>query len=183
METMRQDITGIWEDIAHWLQAHAPLRAAELMPGASEQAVAILESAIGQPLPEDYAASLRCHDGFVYLSSYLYLDAESALAKWEARADLANDQRQPHDASGTLFAARWWHAAWLPFAADSGGNLLCLDLAPGPKGQRGQILVWEMAMGPGLSGHAGFGAWLAGYRDGLRSGAYKVDSEGFIVER
>lgn len=36
---------------------------------------------------------------------------------------------------------------WIPFAQDSGGNLLCVDTGPGPKGTKGQIVQWEIRGG------------------------------------
>jgi cell wall assembly regulator SMI1 len=33
-----------------------------------------------------------------------------------------------------------WNPGWIPFAADGSGNFIALDLAPGPKGTKGQII-------------------------------------------
>ena len=34
----------------------------------------------------------------------------------------------------------WWHPGWIPLLRDASGVRLCLDLAPGPAGQIGQII-------------------------------------------
>ncbi len=180
---MTKPIAVIWADIASWLAVHASGRAAELLPGADDAAIASLEDGIGASLAPDHAASLRVHNGMATLTSYQYLDSEAVLAKWQSRAPLAKDERHPHDPSGAQFRNVWWHHGWVPFAEDSGGNLLCIDLDPGPEGKAGQVLVWEMAMGPGLAGADSLGTWLEDYCAGLKAGRFAVDEEGYLSER
>lgn len=175
-------IEAIWTDIEAWLAEHAPDRHAELRPGASEAAIAELERRIGNKLPADYAASLARHDGATNLSSYVYQDSKSVAASWEAMLDTPVEGREIDAPEAGIIQPIWWSKAWIPFAEDSGGNLLCLDLDPGPEGDKGQVLVFEMSMGPGPEGHASFGEWLEDYRDGLLEGRFVVDESGFIYE-
>jgi cell wall assembly regulator SMI1 len=37
---------------------------------------------------------------------------------------------------------RRWRDGWIPFAEDAGGDLMVLDLDPGPTGKAGQIFPW-----------------------------------------
>jgi len=179
----KQDIAAIWHDIERWLARHAPDRKAELNDGADDAALAALAKLVGHDLPADYAASLRLHNGTANLTSYIYNDTVSVAARWEARKPLENDKRTIHDPDAGIIKPRWWSPAWLPFAEDSEGNLLCLDLDPAPKGKVGQVLIWEMSMGPGLAGFGSFGDWLADYRDGLKGGRFVVDDSGYIYEK
>lgn len=180
--TSKTEIDAIWKDIEAWLAEHAPDRAAELRPGASDAAIEALEKKIGHKLPADYVASLARHDGAANLSSYVYQDSKSVAASWEAMRETPTEGREIDAPEAKVIKPVWWNKAWVPFAEDSGGNLLCLDLDPGPKGKKGQVLVFEMSMGPGPEGHASFGEWLADYRDGLKAGRFVVDDGGFIYE-
>jgi cell wall assembly regulator SMI1 len=184
--SQHENVSDIWADIKTWLERHAPDRARELCPGAAQSAISQLEATIGQNLPGDYVASLSIHDGNASLSDYVYLPIEEIVDTWARLCDLeragsfaGRDIDNPQ--AGTI-RERWWHPAWIPFAKDSGGNLLCLDLDPGPHGTFGQVLRFERGMGPGPAGPSSFQAWLVGYRDGLEGGAYIVDEDGFIRE-
>ena len=79
----------------------------------------------------------------------------------------------------------WWDKGWVPFAQDSGGNLVCVDLHPGPRGQVGQVIGWEARMGP----VGPFASSLVDYLndalvDGLRSGTTVFCSDsGGLVDR
>lgn len=175
-------ISAIWGDIEHWLGEHAPDRKAELQEGATDADISALKKLVGEKLPDDYAASLRHHNGSANLSSYTYMSTDGVAAQWEAGKELQADARPVHDPEAGVIKPMWWNVKWLPFAEDSGGNLLCLDLDPGPKGKRGQVLVWEISMGPALAGFDSFGAWLADYCDGLKSGRFTADESGYIYE-
>lgn len=41
----------------------------------------------------------------------------------------------------------WWHPAWIPLLRSDSGVRLCLDLAPGPAGQSGQIIKLDFDSG------------------------------------
>jgi cell wall assembly regulator SMI1 len=175
-------IANLWQRIEKWLAQHAPDRLKELNEGASDRSIATLEKTIGRKLPADYAASLRLHDGNAYLTTYQYLDSDSVAANWEAWVQLENDSRPIHDPSAGIIKPKWWHRGFVPFAEDSGGNFHCLDLDPGPKGTVGQVIIWEMTMGPAPSGQDSFTTWLTDYASGLANGRFQVDDNGFIFE-
>lgn len=175
-------IVAIWRDIEKWLAKHAPDRLAELAAGAVDDDIARLAKLVGHELPADYAVSLRHHNGAANLSSYVYMGIDGVEARWGSRKPLENDKRAVYDPDAGVIKPVWWNSHWLPFAEDSGGNLLCLDLDPGPKGKTGQVLTWEMSMGPVAAGFGSFTDWLSSYRDGLAAGRFTVDDGGFIYE-
>lgn len=76
----------------------------------------------------------------------------------------------------------WWHEFWIPFAEDGGGNFLCIDMAPGPNGNLGQIIQVERDDGAFETEFKSFSEWLKNYRDGLFSGKFMVNDEGTIDE-
>ncbi|HXV91932.1 MAG TPA: SMI1/KNR4 family protein, partial [Pseudonocardia sp.] len=73
--------------------------------------------------------------------------------------------------------ADWWNPGWVPFAEDGGGNLYCVDLAPGERGVRGQVIRWEIHGGPCGPVAASFAEYLLGYRDDLTGGRYVYDPD------
>jgi cell wall assembly regulator SMI1 len=185
--TVDAELQMIWSDIEEWLREHAPARAQELRPGADAETVAALEVTLRNPLPPDYAASLRIHDGKTGLTDYTYMSIEQVIDTWARLNELSRSgafaNRTIDDPSAGIIQPRWWTPSWIPFAEDGGGNLLCLDLEPGPHGTYGQVLRFERTMGPGPAGWASFQDWLASYRDRLKQGVYFVDEDGFIRER
>ena len=73
-----------------------------------------------------------------------------------------------------------WHSHWIPFALDSGGNSICIDLSPDKNGIYGQIIYHEKEEGPLIGNQKSFFEWLQTYQQDLYRGAYFVDKDGFI---
>ena len=79
-------------------------------------------------------------------------------------------------------AKTYWQSQWVGFARDGGGNEYCVDLAPGPKGQKGQILAMEFqdGQGPYLGRWSSLEGMLRDHLEMLQTGAFAVDEEGFV---
>lgn len=183
-----RSIDDVWREIDEWLAARAPRVSALLGAGAPAERLEQLEVTVGAALPAELRAFFSRHDGARSLGSYDLLPIEGVIGVWRDWNELLEDGgfgngRKPKDRSGRLFQPVWWHRGWLPLAQDSGGNLLCVDLAPGPRGVRGQVLFWERETGPEASGLPSIGAWLATFLQGLQSGKYVVSEEGLLERR
>ncbi|KAF2718354.1 1,3-beta-glucan biosynthesis protein [Polychaeton citri CBS 116435] len=61
---------------------------------------------------------------------------QSANPNWRQELQDRQDS-QPEKAIQKVYA----HPAWIPLARDWGGNNICVDLAPGPTGQWGQVIL------------------------------------------
>ncbi|MEU7855866.1 SMI1/KNR4 family protein [Nonomuraea sp. NPDC049141] len=72
----------------------------------------------------------------------------------------------------------WWHRGWIRFAEDSGGNLLCIDLAPAHHGSRGQVIQWETHGGPYGPQAWSFEDHLRKHHDTLISVQHTYDVQG-----
>ena len=78
------------------------------------------------------------------------------------------DDLQPESQVGV--ANEWWTDAWIPFAANGGGDLLCLDSNP-PKGGKKWQVVKFVHDGPERAIVApSFGAWLGLVADAVANG-------------
>ncbi len=186
---MTKSVRMLWDEIVQWyVQNNATHNRDMLHAGAADTALQKLETALGRKLPRDLRTSLRLHDGGGdMLHNYEYLTTDGILKAWSRHSTRLADggylgwHPQP---SGNRLQPVWWHRGWIPFAEDSAGNLMCIDLAPGPRGRAGQLVAFERQENVGPLWQQGtFRGWLRAFRDGLYDGLLVVNSEGFIEER
>ncbi len=146
-----------WEQIHVAFAAKGQKHMKSLAKPAGVEAIKKLETTIGFALPDDFKVSLAIHDGQksgaevgefpgIYCDdecgSFYLMTSKSILRDWKMlrslkmSGDFDNQIAKPD--SGVI--AEWWHQAWIPFAANGGGDYLCLDLAPGTSGLTGQVI-------------------------------------------
>lgn len=72
----------------------------------------------------------------------------------------------------------WWNPGWIPITQNAAGDHLCLDLAPTPEGDVGQIIpLWHDTPERTLEA-VSFEEWVTAFADGLERGLY-VYSKGY----
>ncbi len=69
------------------------------------------------------------------------------------------------------------HVAWIPLVRDWGGNNLAVDLAPGPAGTWGQIILFGRDYDTKYVVARSWGQFLALFADDLNSGKWFVDED------
>ncbi|KAJ5541960.1 hypothetical protein N7535_004379 [Penicillium sp. DV-2018c] len=90
------------------------------------------------------------------------------------RSELLDRQdSQPPGAVQKAYA----HPAWIPLARDWGGNNLAIDLAPGPAGKWGQVIIFGRDYDCKYVVARSWAAFLATLADDLCSGHVAVDEE------
>ncbi|KAF1957488.1 cell wall assembly and cell proliferation coordinating protein [Byssothecium circinans] len=90
------------------------------------------------------------------------------------RQDLqAKQDSQPPNAVQKAYA----HPAWIPLARDWGGNYLATDLAPGPTGTWGQIIIFGRDYDCKYVVARSWGAMLAMVADDIASDKVHIDEE------
>jgi cell wall assembly regulator SMI1 len=180
-------IQDIWREIEAWYKKNVPGILENLKHPASDEQIKEFEARLGISLPPDYRASLKTHNGDHNFHDYHYLYIDGALKKWQMLTKLGEDGTfegwRVEEAHRGIIQNTWWHRAWIPFAEDGCGNLLCIDMAPGANGVEGQVIRMELRTGPESSGHKSFFSWLQRYKDDLYAGRYEVDEFGFIIEK
>ncbi|WP_254512951.1 SMI1/KNR4 family protein [Anatilimnocola floriformis] len=67
-----------------------------------------------------------------------------------------------------------WRQRWLPIAVDAGGNLLAVDLDPGPQGSRGQVIAWNGSPPPRVVAPS-YAAWLNAIAEELSARRFDID--------
>lgn len=90
------------------------------------------------------------------------------------RQDL--QERQDSQPPGAVQKA-YSHPAWIPVARDWGGNYIAIDLAPGPAGKWGQVIIYGRDYDCKYVIARSWSAFLAVLADDLCSGKVIVDEE------
>jgi len=125
---MASRISELWMRIVDWLHRNAPETYSSLHPPADNAALDQLAVELGMDLPGALVESLRCFNGtntrrldvaFAFPGTFYALGT----------ADIADEARVEKDVlgDGAEGLGRLWHPAWIPIAADYGGDLLVLD--------------------------------------------------------
>jgi cell wall assembly regulator SMI1 len=177
----------IWDRIHVWLAANAPKVLKSLRPGASEDAIAAAEREMGVTFPEDVKACYRIHDGQRklkgrhwppdFLDGAEWHSLDSMLREWRSMMSLVNDGTfaQWRSKPDGPIKTEWWHPAWIPLTSNHSGQLDCLDLAPEPGGQIGQIICWWHDDAARDLGADSFTEWLEMFADDLDDGEWTTD--------
>jgi cell wall assembly regulator SMI1 len=85
----------------------------------------------------------------------------------------AKQESQPPNAVQKAYA----HPAWIPLARDWGGNYLAVDLAPGPAGQWGQIIIYGRDYDCKYVVARSWAALLAAVADDIASDKVHIEEE------
>src|SRR5262245_3817646 len=131
----------IWSRIEAWLRSNAPAVFDSLRPGASDEAIAETEQALGVTFPNDVRASYRIHDGAdvnAFIEGWELLSLEGIRGQWQIWKDLLDGGAfmKYRSSSDGRTVTDWWGSAWVPLTHNGSGDHYSLDLSPGPKGQR-----------------------------------------------
>lgn len=146
-----QRLERVWMSIEQWYVEHG---AAELLnTGATEDALASLQQALGLDLPDELRRSLQRHDGSREggwpggeLMSCERIIAETQ--NWRRSLESGGFAGFEPDETDPAIEPVWWHHGWIWFDTDGGGNGSAIDLAPPPGGHTGQLIDIDHERGP-----------------------------------
>ena len=124
-------------------------------------------SASSQPLPKAF-------DGAASSSSNPSGASETNSSTSHWKEDLLS--RQDSQPTGAIRKA-YAHPGWIPLARDWGGNNLAVDLAPGPAGKWGQVILFGRDYDCKYVVARSWAALLATIADDLHSGKVIVDED------
>lgn len=184
---------NLWNMIAEWYEENGMEIASDLKKALSKapdpKAGKALEKKLGFALPDDfnYSFNLVNHriSNFDAGRMYLYteeqiLNTVKFMNEYQRNGTFkdAEENKLSHNDNRQHV---WWHERWIPVAADSNGNFLALDMAPGPIGFVGQVIVHGNDVGPMIQEETSYFLWLDNFLGDLRSGRYRVE-DGCLVE-
>ena len=114
----------------------------------------------------------KAFNGAPSSSSNTFSQQQSPNPLWRQHL-LDRQDSQPPRAIQKAYA----HPSWIPLARDWGGNNLAVDLAPGPTGKWGQIIIFGRDYDCKYVVARSWAAFLATVADDLNSGKVFVDEE------
>ncbi|KAI5791432.1 hypothetical protein FPQ18DRAFT_367475 [Pyronema domesticum] len=85
----------------------------------------------------------------------------------------AKQNCQPDDTVQKVYS----HPGWIPMVRDWGGNYLAIDLAPGPRGTWGQVIIFGRDYDTKYVVSKSWAHFLAMYADDLQSSHWHVDED------
>ena len=124
--------------------------------------------------PPDHHSSFlpKAFNGASSSSSNTFSQHQSPNPLWRQQL-LDRQDSQPSRAIQKAYA----HPSWIPLARDWGGNNLAVDLAPGPVGKWGQVIIFGRDYDCKYVVARSWAAFLATVADDLNSGKVFVDEE------
>ncbi|WP_432825364.1 SMI1/KNR4 family protein [Dactylosporangium sp. CA-092794] len=148
---MRDPVGHTWQRITRWLHGHAPATAALIRGPAGAAAVDAVERDVGTPLPADLRAWWACTDGFppgtveaLIPALHTPLTTAAVPAELRSRLAISSTAAQPHDAEAGRFS-HGYQPAFVPISTDNCGQVLFVDLRPGP--WHGCVSEWDHEQG------------------------------------
>jgi cell wall assembly regulator SMI1 len=138
-----------WDQIMKWMRSRAPHLLEQLAPPATEAEIREAERALGVRFPTDLKWLYRRHNATVEwwrglpLDGAYWLPLDKVQEQWAMYKQVRDDGLKVglwNDIPGEV-AHETWLPGWEPITDSHGGGWgHWVDLAPGPKGVRGQVL-------------------------------------------
>ena len=140
-----------WDELESWFRKHMPHVYRALNPGVSASDLSAFEKELKHPLPDSFKASYERHDGHdPHVASGLLLGLPLLPLRvirrlhrdWrkgagKTKKDHAGVSCFPYQKVQPVFSS----PSWFPISDDNDGNHIAIDLAPGPTGSIGQVIV------------------------------------------
>jgi cell wall assembly regulator SMI1 len=148
-ESVMRKVATSWKVVEEVLWEHAHRAYEALRPPAAKGDVTELEDAIGQKLPAGFKASLLIHDGMTDRQDLVDYQSLLSCERIDFWWRLCTDHQRRFSGDGNTETRtrkirndQRWRDGWIPVMEDLGGDLMVLDLEPGPTGTKGQIFPW-----------------------------------------
>lgn len=187
---VRTAVHSIWEDIIEWYTENGFKPATDLKnalnPEAEPAVFDFLDADLREKLPPSLLASYGMLDKEINVNYFELFCVERMATVYADMNDLLNsgDFDDIHDQTldDDKITKKWWDRARIPFAMDSGGDFLCIDLNPGTGGTAGQIINHLGDQGPVSTPYHSFFHWLHSYRNDLYFDKYVVHDSGYTIK-
>ena len=185
-------VDAAWDIIERVLHDRVPTVSATLRGPASEEDLARLSATTGKPLPEDFAASLRRHDGqdnptklLDFFDHFTLMSVDAMIEHSELLVDALGDDLEDTidwmtpDRVRPISNCR----GWLQFV-EAEGQGYGLDLDPLPAGTPGQVIYMPIDGPTPAPEFPSFRAWLSHFAVALDEGRFRIDEpDGLWLER
>lgn len=152
------ELKSSWNRIVAWLQANAPDVLKQHQKGATSKDLAEIENQLAIKLPDDVKQFYTIVNGAdpdkectgIFPSvddfdemAYAPMPLSQVQREWSMQRELLDggdfDDCEPEEVDQGI-RNEAWNLGWIPFAGNGGGDLYCIDMAPGEGGNVGQII-------------------------------------------
>jgi cell wall assembly regulator SMI1 len=180
-------LQNIWKGIAAWYKKHkiaeAGKLAGQLKADTKKNMAEDIEKQLGVSLPEDFRQSFAMMHITLPIGMFELIDKDQII-------EMATERNEMNEQG--LFAKglkkldkderrqmAWCHKHWIPFAWNSSdGDILSIDLCPGPEGTFGQIIHHSNDEGPLVTEYASFLEWLTEYWSCIENDECEISKKG-----
>ncbi|KTW25612.1 hypothetical protein T552_03472 [Pneumocystis carinii B80] len=191
-------VSDSWRRIDRWAEMHYPELYDQLSYGATVADVNELEYELKNHLPKDVRESFFIHDGQErggkptgIIFGITLLDCEEVLEEYYLWKKVAINLTKIRE-SGTFLRERelfkrqgsyprgsvravYAHPGWIPLGKDFEGNNIGVDLAPGPTGRWGQVILFGRDQDIKYVVAHSWASFLAMLADDLEEGNWTID--------
>ncbi len=150
-----KEIDDFWEQLLELSQKHNPVLYKRISESgsASMEDLQAVEKNFDVELPIEFKESWMLYttpnydeyEGLSPSSSIRRGNEMIALMEDKSFAKKIKNNKYNHDIE--RIQPVHFDPKWIPFAQDGGGNMLCIDMNPGPNGNSGQVIQWELRGG------------------------------------
>ena len=186
----------VWDRFEDVMRRKSPANFEALRPPASAEAIATAEKAMKVKFPAALRTAYLRHDG----ATWGKMDMREGLALFHNSWWCGLDEMVDHwhfmvreagavemdDPDFYMFPIKapswdrlairpeWWNKKWLPIGRSNTANTYYIDLMPGPRGTKGQIISDSGEMSAALIA-PDLNAWLTFLSDSFESGRFKTE--------
>jgi cell wall assembly regulator SMI1 len=195
------DISELWARLEAWGNKNAPKMLEDLNPGASDEALGELQTALGLELPEPFLQCLRVHNGEsdgwpfkVFADMGAYLPCEQIVENWQMRVqiagqvddDFSDEERAEQIRDGIIFIEgpvrpSVFNAGWVPIMDCNGDVFWALDFAPAEGGVPGQLIQVDLEGCDWKVVANSFDELFERYVEALEADEFEIDYHGVVT--
>lgn len=149
----------------------------KMRAGVSREALLEAEEVLQLSLPLDFKEFYRVYDGQDEFADNLFdsysLLSLSSIIQWNKVMQFLEKEFPEINNAVDLEVRRIWGcSAWVPFAATAGGDLLCVDCLPSPRGTVGQVITFYNNSPERELIALSFAVFIEEYIQNIRNGTY-----------
>jgi cell wall assembly regulator SMI1 len=162
-------VTHLIASMDKWLTVNRADYHSQLQPGISKQELDNFEAKFNLRLPPDFRELYEWRNGQSASASLqfnrMFLPLEEAGSTKETLDGMI----------GTDFdSPEWWRQGWVPFLANGGGDLLCVDLSAEDGGTPGQLRAFWHDEADRPVEYANLEAWLTELVESMENGSLEL---------
>ena len=159
---------------------------------ATDEDIAALEAMVMDKLPEDFVTWLKYQhfmlqfdDDYIsftvreVINHLKYMNELLANGTFDDGRVAFHEKEGFGNWDGDFLKKVWWSPKWIPFAQDHLGNMKCIDLDPGSRGRKGQLIEMEVLHDQGPykdQYHVSFSTYIKYNLNLIKKGQYTLDS-------